>query len=148
MSKRIVVGGIAVIFAICIIIFGLLAYFLISNRPLNFIQNTTNIHLPSGISHVDTFDNLETYVVAHVKLPNGQVDAFRDRYGFTEAFDGEAATDWADMLSPDNRTPPSEGELHYLSGRSNTNRWLYTLDINSGRLWIVVFYADPGGALP
>ncbi|HNT77093.1 MAG TPA: hypothetical protein PKH77_18945 [Anaerolineae bacterium] len=115
------------------------------NPDIQYIQRTTGILLPMGFSQVDTFDNTEFYVVAHVRLRADSVADFLYDYGFD---DPEFFMPWLDVLKPENRTLPADAKLYYLEGRSATNRWQFILDEKSGRLWMVVFYPDPGGTLP
>ena len=146
MKKLWLVGSIITIGAICLAATVVLIGISWRNARLGYIQNVTGITLPFWISQVDTFDNLETFFVAHVKLREQDIAPFTKEYAFNTT--PVLLTPWIDTLGPKNRTLPVDADLWYLEGRSEHNRWLCTLDQKSGRLWIVVFYPDPGGTPP
>jgi len=113
---------------------------------LAYIEKTTGISFPVRVSQIDTFDNGEYFTVAHVKLSEADIPVFTQKNGFfSEAVD---VTPWIATLKPENRAIPAGARLRYLAGRSQTNRWVYALEQETGRMWVVVFYPDPGGALP
>lgn len=129
----------------CFVIGSIGLIFFQLNSGLQYIQRATNILLPSGYSEVDIFDNTEFYVVAHVRLRDDTIADFLHDYHFG---DPEFFIPWLDTLKPENRTLPTNAKLRYLEGRSATNSWQFVLDEQSGRLWMLVFYPDPGGTLP
>jgi len=51
--------------------------------PIKSIERITDIQLPNFISQVDTYSNLEFYIVAHVKLPNRSILSFSEENGFS-----------------------------------------------------------------
>lgn len=115
-------------------------------NSLAYIERTSGVLFPHQVSQVDVFDNHEFYVVAHVRLQEEDTPLFLNQYGFGTT--PNTVTPWIESLKPENRTIPADASLRYLAGRSQSNQWVYVLDQNSGRLWVVVFYPDPGGATP
>ena len=148
MKRRWFVWIAAGIGSVCLVAIAVLVVILWLGSGLNYIQRATEINLPSGISQVDTFDNLEYFIVAHVRLRKEDVASFRDEYGFFSIPAFSTLYLPTEGLKPENRTIPANADLVYLEGRSESNSWECALDQNSGRLWIVVYYPDPGGTLP
>lgn len=146
--KRILIFGL-VVFAIVVIIVAIAAVpgirWLMHQR-LVYIEKTTGIVFPSTTSKIDVFDNTEFFFAAHAKLQETDIESFSSKHRFTTT--PVDVTPWIDVLKSENRTIPDNADLRYLEGRNNTNRWLMALDQNSGRMWIVVFYPDPGGTSP
>lgn len=146
--KRVLLIGIVAIIIGIILIIAVVApgiHWLNHNR-LAYIEQTTGIAFPPAVSQIDVFDNMEHFVAAHTKLQKTDIESFANKYGFgTTPVD---VTPWIETLQPENHTIPTNADLRYLEGRSSSNRWLFALDQNSGRLWGVVFYPDPGGASP
>lgn len=110
---------------------------------LSYVERVTDVEFPSSVSQIDLFDNLEYFMVAHARLRDTDVKAFVNRYGFDTS--PVEVTLWIELLTPENRTIPADADLLYLEDWNNSNRWLFVLDQKSGRLWMVVFYPDPGG---
>jgi hypothetical protein len=146
MKKWLLFGAVIIIGLACLVAIAVLTSFLWPNIRLGYIQRATGIAFPIGLSQVDVYDNLEFYIVAHVKLHEKDVAAFADKHGFSTT--PVSTTPWIEALKLQNRTIPANADLQYLEGRSSDNHWLCALDRDSGRLWIVVFYPDPGGTLP
>lgn len=117
-----------------------------NRKSLAYIERTTGMVFPSGVSEVDVYDNLEFYVVAHARLPEKDTRLFINQHGF-EPKPG-AAMPWTESLRPENRAIPADADLWSLEGQSQTNRWVAVIEQNSGRLWMVIFYPDPGGTAP
>ncbi len=147
MKRRPIVVIVAGIGLVCLVAIVVLAVILWFASGLRYIQRATGIILPSGISQVDTFDNLEYYTVAHVRLRKEDIASFRDEYGFSIPDFHTSPSLMTVALKPENRVIPANADLVYLEGRSESNSWQCALDQNSGRLWIIVFYPDPGGTL-
>lgn len=51
-----------------------------------FIEHNSQINLPSNISQFDVYDNAEFLFVAHMKLPNEEVEAFLQNNDFSPEF--------------------------------------------------------------
>lgn len=110
----------------------------------DYVEQRTGIILPATVSEVDTFDNLEWFTVLHVRLAEDDVDAFAAQYGFDATPVLMSTMFPIETLKPENRDIPTSGDLVYLEGHSGCS-WTCALDRDSGRLWIVMFYPDPGG---
>jgi hypothetical protein len=95
---------------------------------------------------VEVFDNGEFFSVAHLRIPMGRVDGFIGENTFKDTV--IAVVPWIESLGPLNRDLPENARLVSLEGRAGSNTWLCSLDRNTGRLWIVVFYPDPAGTPP
>ena len=131
----------------------------IFSSPINFIEKTTNIEFPRGISQVDQYDNLEVYVVAHVKLPDSSVQSFAEQHHFSPTnpspriavdppiFRLEDVIFGVERLKIENQTIPDDADVLFVSGKVESNCWRYVLDQNSGRLWVSVMYPDMSGDL-
>ena len=147
MKRALLIGIIAIIIGIILIaIIAVPGIRWLSHNRLAYIERTTGIAFPSTISQIDVSDNMEFVTVAHVKLQETDIESFANKYGFSST--PVDVTHWIETLQSENRTIPSNAALRYLEGRSSSNRWLFALDQNSGRVWAVVFYPDPGGASP
>lgn len=146
--KRVSLIGIVAIVIGIILVVGIIISGIrwLSHNRLAYIERTTGITFPSPVSQIDVFDNTEYFVVAHVKLRKADVEPFANRYGFDTTSVDVAL--WMESLELENRTIPTNADLRYLEGRSSSNSWLFALDQDSGRLWMVVFYLDSGGTLP
>ena len=123
-----------------------LARDLARSADLRYISRATGMVFPSGCADVDVYDSGEFYLAAHLRLPVGEVDPFLEKGGFQDTVVSVAP--WIDVLKPWNREIPEDAELVFLEGREDLNAWVCALDRNSGRLWMVVFYPDPGGTPP
>lgn len=110
------------------------------------ISRVTGITFPRGCTDVDVRDDGEFYVAAHVRLPLESLEAFLQRHPFRDT--STAVGPWMLGLRPENRAIPEGSDTVWLEGRSGENAWSCALDRSTGRLWIVVFYPDPGGTPP
>ena len=139
--ESLIVVVIGAIFVTAIAVQAILRY-----SSLRYIEQTIGITFPSRISQIDVFDSADSYVTVHIKMRQEDVASFASKEGLGTSPIG--VTPWIETLRPENRTFPDHADLWYSEGHSNSNRWLCALDKNSGRLWVVVFYPDPGGASP
>ncbi len=126
-------------------------------NPINYIEQKTDIKFPNGVSQIDTYDNLEYYVVAHVKLPDSVIQNFAKDNGFSSTFPSSriipisSTVRLADVifgvddLEIENQILPNDAGLLFVSGEDGSNCWRYVLDQNSGRLWVSVIYSDRSG---
>lgn len=146
--KRALLVGIVITMISILLIIGVIAPGIrwLNHNKLSYIEHVTGIAFPFSVSQIDVFDNMEHYVVAQIRLQDADITPFANEYGFNTA--PVAATSLIETLKFENRTIPTNADLLYLEGHSNNNSWLSALDQNSGRLWIVVFYPDPGGVTP
>lgn len=117
-----------------------------NSSGLRFISDATGIRFPQGCSGVDVHDGGEFFVAAHLRLPLTHVDDFIAEYGFSDTI--PVIEPWIGLLDPGNREVPGNAVLAGLEGRSEQNSWACALDPHSGRLWVFVFYPDPGGTPP
>lgn len=132
--------------AILLTISLVLAYIVIregwKDASLAYIEQTTGISFSSRISHVDFYDNAESFIAVHLRISE-DTDSFVARYGFNSKFAN--VEPWVDFLKPENRLVPYENDLLFLRGHNANSRWSCVFDPNSKRLWMVVFYPDPAG---
>lgn len=111
---------------------------------LGYIEQTTGLTFPAASTEVDTFDNGEFYTVAHLRLPVTEIAPWAAQFNAEPV----ELLPWITVLRPENRQLPAAAHWCYFSGQNTSQRWLAALDENSGRLWVVVFYLDPGGVGP
>jgi hypothetical protein len=115
---------------------------------LRFIQSSSGIQLPGGLRNVDTYDNGESFVVAHVTLPADKIEAFVAENGFAPFDTSDIGPEtWAWGLSAQWRTVPAGAELLQISGPAPNTHWHFWLDRKTGDLWILVRYTDYAGDL-
>ena len=144
MKRVLLIGMVAIVIGIILILAIIVPGIRwLSHNRLAYIERATGIIFPSTVSQIDVFDNTEYFVVAHIKLQKADVEPFANKYGFDTTSVGLAS--WTESLKFENRIIPTNADLRYLEGRSSSNSWLFALDQDSGRLWMVVFYPDPGG---
>lgn len=118
----------------------------LNRTGLAYIEDTTGVAFPPSVSDLEIFDNAENFVAAHLRLPEGDIVTFANNHEFgTNPVD---ITPWIGSLSSPNRAIEPDTALLYLEGQNNSNRWAFVLDQATGRVWMVVFYPDPGGGLP
>lgn len=113
---------------------------------LGFMSEATGMVFPPGCMDVEVFDNGEFYSVAHLRVPMGRVEGFLEENGFADT--ALAVVPWIAALGSRNREIPPNARLAGLAGRRELNAWLCSLDRNTGRMWMVVFYPDPAGTPP
>lgn len=130
-------------------------------RPVSTIERVSHIQFPKGSSQIDAFDNLEYLVTAHVKIPDTKILDFINNNNLSselpEEFKGLNYTPstiqlrnfgfQVHLFKPENQELPPNAELFFLYGKNEFNCWVYVLDKNSGRMWVVAFYPDWGGDL-
>lgn len=145
MNRRTVVFTLAVAGAVFVAIV-LLFRDITRTAGLGFISHATGLVFPPGCIDVDVFDNGEFFSVAHLRIPMGRVDGFINENGFTDS--AVVVVPWIETLGPPNRAIPEGARLAGLEGSGEINSWLCSLDRDTGRLWIVVFYPDPAGTPP
>ncbi len=113
---------------------------------LGFVSRTTGMSFPRACTDVDLQDNGESFMTAHLRIPGGAVDSFAAEYGFRDTT--FSLDPWIGALRPDNRRVPGDHRIACLEGTGRNNSWIAALDMDDGRLWVVVFYPDPGGTAP
>jgi len=113
---------------------------------LGFISRATGLVFPPGCMDVEVFDNGESFSVAHLRIPPGRVEGFISENAFSDTT--FSIDPWLESLGPQNGTIPEDAGLVSLEGRGESNAWQCSLDRDTGRLWIVVFYPDPAGTPP
>jgi hypothetical protein len=145
LNRRTVVFALALSGAVFVAIV-LLCRDITRTAGLGFVSRATGLAFPPGCMDVEVFDNGEFFSVAHLRIPMGRVDGFASENAFTDTT--VSVLPWIDTLGPPNRTIPESARLVSLEGRGESNTWLCSLDRNTGRLWIVVFYPDPAGTPP
>ena len=136
----------------------LVAWMFTDAGRLRFVRNITGVRLPDGIADVDINDDGRHKVEVHVRLRREDVAAFEKEYGFAK--DGSIFTTNTNLgpipiralirydLKPENRHVSGDCDLTVLHGRGDGAAWLYSLDRNSGRLWIFVYYKDQEDDIP
>lgn len=113
---------------------------------LGFITRATGISLPRACSDVDVLDNGEKFMAAHLRIPGGELASFAAENGFR---DTTCCLDpWITALRPENRLIPGDHRIAGLEGAGRDNSWMAVLDMDDGRLWLVVLYPYPGGTAP
>lgn len=145
LNRRTVVFALAVAGAVFVAVV-LLCRDITRTAGLGFISRATGLGFPPGCMDVEVFDNGEFYSVAHLRVPMGRVDGFISENGFTDST--VAVVPWIETLGAPNSTIPEGARLVCLEGGGEGNAWLCSLDRDTGRLWIVVFYPDPAGTPP
>jgi len=113
---------------------------------LIYFEQTTGLNIPAEISLLDVFDNTETFIAVHLQLKDEDIQPFLQQSGFEPTFLN--STIWMATLKPENRTFPPDASLLHREGYSQYNHWECIIDQNSGRVWLVIFYPDPGGVPP
>jgi hypothetical protein len=113
---------------------------------LGFIARATGIQLPRACSDVDVLDNGENFTAAHLRIPRGELESFAAGNGFRDTT--YCLDPWISALRPENRLIPGDHRIAGLEGAGRDNPWMAALDMDDGRLWVVVFYPDSGGAAP
>ena len=126
---------------------------------LNYIQGTSGVRFPPGVTNFVSYDRGESFVTAHLTLPPAEIAGFAQRYHFIPS-------QRSDILSPVARGPNPTGWLreperlpapfssipsapllsHF--GRTRTNTWTFVLAPRTGDLWVTVEYPDPQGGPP
>lgn len=145
MNRRAVVFSLAVAGAVFVAIV-LLFRDIKRTAGLGFISHATGLAFPPGCMEVEVFEDGDVFSAAHLRIPMGRVDGFISYNGFTDTT--VAVVPWIETLEPQNRVIPENARLASLEGSGDGNTWLCSLDLDTGRLWIVVFYPDPDGTPP
>lgn len=145
LNRRTVVFALAVAGAVFVAIV-LLCRDISRTSGLGFVSRSTGLVFPPGCMDVEVFDNVEFFSAAHLRMPMGRVDGFIEEHAFKDTVID--VVPWIETLGPHNRDMPENAVLLSLEGRAGSNSWLCSLDRNTGRLWIVVFYPDPAGTPP
>ncbi|MFO7627233.1 MAG: hypothetical protein R6V62_08245 [Candidatus Fermentibacteraceae bacterium] len=145
MNRRTVVFAFAIAGAV-LVASVLLCRDIARTAGLGFISYATGLVFPPGCIDVEVFDSGEFFSVAHLRIPMGRVDGFMSENAFTDS--SVAVVPWIETLGPQNREIPGNARLVSLEGSRENNTWLCSLDRDTGRLWIVVFYPDPAGTSP
>lgn len=115
---------------------------------LRYLQEASGVRLPDGLRNVDTYDNGESFMVAHVGLPPDAIEKFiaENKFAPFDSSDFEASS-WMGSLSARWRTVPVTSELFYLAGPTPNSHWYFWLDRKTGDLWVLVRYPDFAGDL-
>jgi len=132
---------------ILVVAFGWVAFRIYESTGLRFIQKTSGVTFPRGISKASVYDSGAFYVTAHVTIPKDALEDFVARYKFSAHSSGFASVMGVEQLEPEFRQIPATAD-HRLAGRSSNNRWVFVLDRSSGDLWATVLYPDWAGDSP
>ena len=142
---RWILVGVAVVGVIAAVM-GVMLTVVLGSTGLGFVKQHSGLDLPGNVSEVDTFDDGETFVVAHVRLPD--VAAFVQAHPFEGPADPDALRPYVESLRPAHRALPSGPDVVGASGVQGENHWDAVLDESDGELWIVVRYPDFAGDPP
>jgi hypothetical protein len=116
---------------------------------LSFIREVTKVEIPGHTTMISEFDNGEWIAGGKYQIKEKDIKAFLAENSFQPIDQQYRSRSLFNTFSKDDHIPWSDSlHLKYISDCREGHSWNFTVNENTGELWVEVQYPDWGGQGP